>query len=152
MKYLVLAATVVFGLATLPATAAFAAESVDDQISYALAAVPGGTQTAWNQVTWPDGTTFIAEDTDGSPTPAAATNCSSGKFCAHSEIHGAGSRLEFSTCPSTNGVSALPRVRSVSNARTSGTVTGLNGTTIIVTVAPATTKNVTKTINKVNCA
>lgn len=137
-------------LSLTPAATATAADTgVGDEIAYALEHAPGGAQTAWNQITWPDGTTLTVEDPSSR---AAAASCTAGKFCAYSGLNASGSHLDFTTCPSTNSVSALPQVRSISNARSSGTVTGRNGTTVIVTVPTSTTKNVTKTIDKVVCA
>lgn len=139
------------GTLALP-TAVSADDGVRSQIAYALQAAPGGTQTARNQVTWPDGTVLTVE-TAASPTrAAAASSCPSGKFCAFTDLNGAGTHLDFSACPSTNSVAALIRVWSITNARSSGTVTGRNGSTVVVTVNPGATKNVTKTIDKVVCA
>ncbi len=135
-----------------PATRALADnDQVTAQVNYALARVPGGTQTSPNQVIWPDGT-ILTVDTGNSVARAAAASCASGKFCAYADLNGAGSHLDFATCPSANSVAALPQVRSIANARSSGTVTGRNGSTVIVTVNPGTTKNVTKTIDRVVCA
>lgn len=126
-------------------------DGVNSQIAYALEIEPGGVQTAWNQVTWPDGTTLTVEPT--TTTRAASTAmCAAGKFCAFDRAGGAGTHLDFTTCPSTNSVAALPQVLSITNARSSGTVTGRKGSTVIVTVNPGATKNVTKTIDKVVCA
>lgn len=137
-------------LACLGAPPASAAgNDVDDEIAYALEHARGGMQTAWNQITWPDGTTLTIEEPIGR---AAAASCTTGKFCAYSGLNASGSHLDFTTCPSTNSVSALPQVRSISNARNSATVTGRNGGTLVVTVPTGATKNVTKTIDKVVCA
>lgn len=138
---------------TIPTTAHADDGDVNLQIAYALQMAPGGVQTAWNQVTWPDGTILTVQSTSSyARSLAAASTCPSGKFCAYTDLNGAGSHLDFSTCPSTNAVSALPRVFSISNNRSSGTVTGRKGSTVIVTVTPGATKNVTKTIDKVVCA
>lgn len=138
---------------TIPTVAHADDGDVNPQIAYALQMAPGGVQTAWNQVTWPDGTILTVEPTvTAAHAAAVASTCASGKFCAYTDLNGAGSHLDFSTCPSTNGVSALPQVFSISNHRSSGTVTGRKGSTVIVTVAPGATKNVTKTIDKVVCA
>lgn len=135
-----------------PATQAHADDDqVAAQISSALAAAPGGTQTAWNQVTWPDGAILTAETASASAR-ASASSCTTGKFCAYTDLNGSGSHLDFATCLSSNSVAALPQVRSISNARASGTVTGRNGNTVVVTLRSGLTKNVTKTITKVVCA
>lgn len=137
----------------IPTTAHADDSDVSSQISYALQMSPGGVQTAWNQVTWPDGTILTVEPTTSlARTAAAVSTCPSGKFCAFSDINGAGSHLDFTACPSSNSVAALPQVFSISNARSSGTVTGRKASTVIVTVNPGATKNVTKTIDKVVCA
>lgn len=137
---------------TIPTAAQADGGDVSSQIAYALKATPGGVQTAWNQVTWPDGTILTAEPTTPiARAAAAASTCPSGKFCAFTDLNGAGSHLDFSACPSSNSVSALPQVFSISNARNSGIVTGRKGSTTIVTVNPGATKNVTKSIDKVAC-
>lgn len=143
---LILAASVL----TAP-NAAFADDGVSAQISYALKNAPGGIQTAWNQVAWPDGAVLTVEPTT-SARAAATAMCAAGKFCAFAKAGGAGTHLDFTSCPSSNSVAALPQVLSITNARSSGTVTGRNGSTVVVTVSPATTKNVTKTIDRVVCA
>lgn len=154
MKIVTAVSAVLLGiiLAGGPSQLAVAQDPVQNQISHALAAVPGGVQTARNQVLWPNGTLLVVPDNDTALTTAASATCPSGRFCAHSQAAGAGARLEFSTCPSTNSVAALTAVRSISNARTSKTVTGRSGSTIVVTVAAGVTKNVTKTIDKLVCA
>jgi len=135
-------------------TSAYADDGdVSSQIAYALQMAPGGEQTDWNQVTWPDGTIFTAEPTTPlARAAAAASTCPAGKFCAFTDLNGAGSHLDFGACPSSNRVSALPQVFSIRNSRSSGTVTGRKGSTLIVTVAPGSIKNVTKTIDRVTCA
>lgn len=94
-------------LAGGPSQLAVAQDPVQNQISHALAAVPGGVQTARNQVLWPDGTLLVVPDNDTALTTAASATCPSGRFCAHSQAAGAGARLEFSTCPSTNSVGRI---------------------------------------------
>jgi len=137
----------------IPTTAQADDSDVSEQVSYALQVAPGGVQTAWNQVTWPDGTILTVEPTTRLARAAAvASTCPSGKFCAFSDINGGGSHLDFTACPSSNSVAALPQVFSISNARSSVTVTGRKGSTVIVTVNAGATKNVTKTIDKVVCA
>lgn len=157
MKIATALSTVLLGMSLAggaSAQSAVALDPVQEQVSYALATVPNGVQTAWNQVVWPDGTLLVVPDGDPFlPTPAAAAaTCPSGKFCAHSQPTGAGARLEFSACPSTNSLAALTSVRSISNARSSGTVTGRKGSTIVVTATAGSTKNVTKTIDQLVCA
>lgn len=132
-------------------TAAFADDNASSQVAYALEMAPGGIQTAWNRVVWPDGTVLTVEPSNTARAGATAT-CASGKFCAFANAGGAGTHLDFSSCPSSNSVAALPQVLSITNARSSGTVTGRMGSNIVVTVNHGATKNVTKTIDKVVCA
>lgn len=148
---LLIALIVTASILSIP-TAAFADDGVDTQITYALQMAPGGVQTAWNEVAWADGTILTVAPASATAYAAAAAACPSGRFCAFSDPNGTGSRLQFTTCPSSNSVAALPQVLSITSARSSGTVTGRKGSTVIVTVNPGTTKNVTKAIDRVACA
>lgn len=150
---LIASATIGIGLVLVPALQAHALSSTDAQIAHAMAAVPGGVQSSPNEVVWPDGSRLVVVGNDPwGPTPAAATACPTGKFCAYANTNGTGTRLEFTACPSSNSLAALEATLSIANARSSGTVTGRNGSTIVVTAAAGTTKNVTKTIDKLVCA
>lgn len=140
-------------LASVTPISAQALSAVDPQITYAMTAVPDGVQSGPNEVVWPDGSRLVVvSDDDAQPTPAAAGTCPTDKFCAYNKTNGTGTRLEFTACPSTNSLAALDVTRSIANSRSTGTVTGRNGTTIVVTAAPGTTKNVTKVIDKLVCA
>jgi hypothetical protein len=153
MHRLPLFAALLFTASTLAVpTAASAADGVTSQIAYALQMAPGGVQTSWNQVTWSDGAVLTVEPTNILARASATSTCPSGKFCAFTDLNGAGTHLDFSACPSSNGVGALTRVWSIANARSSGTVTGRSGSSIVVTVSPGAVKNVTKVVDKVVCA
>jgi hypothetical protein len=165
---LITAAALVLALPTQvgPAPSAGLESATSSEVSYALEAMPGGVLTAPNEVTWPDGTVLVvvpdgrAVDVAGSrvsesgrvAAPSVASNtCPSGKFCAHSAFDGTGTRLEFQTCPSTNSLAAMRVVKSVSNARTRGTVTAQDGSTVIATATAGTMKNITKAVDRLVC-
>lgn len=145
-----LLAPLVLGAAVVATGAqAATASPTSSEIEYALSAVPGGVQTAVNQVTWQGGT-ILSVGSESSITPASAP-CPSGKFCAFSGPSGTGSRLEFTACPSSNGVGALRQVLSIGNSRSSGVVTGRQGGIVLISVYPGGLKNVSHVIDNLTC-
>lgn len=82
MKIVTTVSAVLLGiiLAGGPSQLAVAQDPVQNQISHALAAVPGGVQTARNQVLWPDGTLLVVPDNDTALTTAASATCPSGSW------------------------------------------------------------------------
>lgn len=137
------------------ATTAPASTPMQQRVNSALAAEPGGVQTAWNEVSWADGT-IVLTLAPLAPTFAVAaqvSNCASGKFCAYSAVGYGGNKLTFSTCTSNLSVAGLQApVRSIANSRTSGTVTAYNGSSPVLTVAAGTGKNTLATVTSLSCA
>ncbi|OJX94656.1 MAG: hypothetical protein BGO96_00795 [Micrococcales bacterium 73-15] len=123
------------------------------QLVDAVIAEHGGTQTAWNEVSWDGGATVLtlAPDAVGGITPFAAVgSCASGKYCAYSGSNLTGSKLTFSTCGS-HSVTALPSVGSIANARSSGVVVALNGVIFVAAQDPGGWKNVSGTVKQIGC-
>lgn len=114
---------------------------------------PGAVQTGWNEVTWDDGAVILTIAPGGGLAPTAAVgNCASGTYCVYSGQNRTGSKLTFSTC-ANHSVSPLGGpVRSMANARSSGSVVAKNGGAVVLTVATGTSKNTTATITHANCA
>jgi len=135
MKTLVVGAFVLglAGFGALPAVAAPApATTVQQQIDDVMVRYPGGVQVSETTVSWEDGAILL---TLASPTGRAIGSCATGSYCAFSATNYGGTRLAFTGCSATttsNSLSALGgTVRSVANARTSGTVRAMNGTVIV---------------------
>lgn len=125
--------------------------SMQTRVDYVLANYPGGVQSEWNEVTWSGGDVVLTLSSGQLQARAAVGTCASNKHCVYSGPSQTGSKLTFSTC-SNQSVSALGGpVRSLTNARSSGSAQGKNGGTVVLTVAPGTSKNTTATITQVSC-
>lgn len=143
----ILTATALLTLA-VPMSTAHADNPLQDQIETVIATY-GGEQIAPNQVSWDDGDITLTLST-GTTTRAVGT-CATGKFCAYSQLNQQGSKLTFTTCTAPNSTSPIGSVRSVANARTSGTVTAYNGSAAVLTVAAGRTTNTGATITRLGC-
>ena len=149
---LVSSATLLVALAAVPAQATQTAtqKAVQQQINAALAATPGGEQTSANTVEWNDGDIILTVASNLST--QAVGSCATGYICAYSSTNLLGTKLSFGSCASYS--TSTITVRSVANARSSGTVRGKNnaGTTLI-TVAAGSQDNSTPTgITQVTCS
>lgn len=149
----------VFG-STLPAHASQPGieETMQERIDQTLADYPGGTQIAWNEISWDDGEsilTLASETLRTNPHIAllAVGDCPSGRFCAYSAASYGGSRITFSTCTSNHSPSALGSpVRSLANSRSSGAVRAYNSSnTLLATANAGTGTNVGGTTTKLSC-
>lgn len=134
------------------AAPATAPTSMQQRVNTALIETPGGIQTAWNEISWDNGDVVLTIAPEGLITASTVGTCESGKFCAYAKASYSGTKLTFSTCTSGLSVTALPQVRSIANARSSGTVTAYNGSTLVTTVAAGTGKNTTGTITSLSCS
>ncbi|PPF41870.1 hypothetical protein C5B85_18285 [Pseudoclavibacter sp. AY1F1] len=127
---------------------------VDEIVTYALDAVPGGHATGEHTAYWPDlGMTLLSEEASASPSrdrQRAVGSCASGNVCAYSGSSLSGSKLSWSSC-GTHSTAALGSVRSIANGRTSETLRARNGSTVLATATPGTQKNVSGTARTVNC-
>jgi len=108
------------------------ADSLQQEIDDALARYPGGVQVSPTTVSWEDGAVLL---TFPSATDRAIGTCATGSYCVFSGTRYGGTRLAFTGCSATttsNSVSSLnSAVRSVANARTSGTVRVMDGITVV---------------------
>ncbi len=155
LTLLVSAATALTTAAPAAALGSTTSTPMQQRVNAALAAEPGGMQTAWNEVSWDDGRIVLTLAPPALPWEVAAqvSNCASGKFCAYSAAGYGGNKLAFSTCTSNLSVSALGApVRSIANSRTSGTVTAYNNGTYVTTVAAGTGKNILVSITSLSCS
>lgn len=129
-RLVVLAAIGVLSLGMIaPSMAAYAAEDsgLQDRVDAVLAEFPGGTQTMANEISWDGGQMILTLATgDDSFAARAVGSCATGYYCAYSGYNLSGSKLSFSACNTTQSTSALSVVRSIANARSSGSVQGKN--------------------------
>ena len=139
-------------LTAVPAQAAQTAtrQAVQQQINAALTATPGGEQTSANTVEWNDGDIILTVASNLST--QAVGSCATGYVCAYSSTNLLGTKLSFGSC-ATYSTSTIT-VRSVANARSSGTVRGKNNAgTTLVTVTAGNHDNSTPTgITQVTCS
>lgn len=125
--------------------------SMQERIDQVLAEHPGGTQISQNEVAWDDGDVILTLASGGISTFAVGS-CATGKFCAYSGTFLSGSRLTFSSC-GTHSTTALGAVRSIANARSSGSVQGKNSSnSVLVTVGAGSSNGSTPIgVTKVSC-
>lgn len=147
-------ATLATVLTVLALTLAPSAAADDPSMQERVEAVideHGGVQSGWNEVTWDDGDVVLTIEPEGFA-PFAVGNCATGRYCVYDGQNRTGSKLSFTSC-ANHSVSPLGSpVRSMANARSSGSVVAKNGSTIVLTVAVGATKNTTATITHANCA
>lgn len=153
----------------LTSTAAVADPAMQARVD-AVIAQYGGTQTDWNEVSWPDegvvldlsptsppanavaASTQLVPHLD-SATASATASCSSGTHCVYSGATYTGNRISYSSCSSSQSVAALGgSVQSIYNARSNKTIKAYNGSTVVATVSANSGKNVSGTITKIGCS
>lgn len=158
---LVLTCATVSALIVGLAAPAFARETATNEMDTILAAVPGGSVIDDRTISWNEGTIVLtlAADrarsaaTDG-PAVAAVGSCPTGSYCVFDGASLTGSRLAFTTCGTTQSTAALPgSVRSLANARSSGTIAGQNsaGSTLSTVAAGGSVASAPAGIVKVRC-
>lgn len=120
------------------ATAARAAQQPDvhPDVAYALKAEPGGVVVNYFTAEWPESGMRIEVSVT-----FAVGSCATGAICAYSSAAQAGTKLSWTTC-GTKSTSALSTVGSIANARTSGTLLALQGTTSRASASAGTYANV----------
>jgi len=146
-----LAALTMLFLAGAPAQAT--ESDLQARIDLALAEFPGGVQTSSTTVEWEDGAIELTLAPEGI-TPFAVGSCATGKYCVFGGTNLGGSKLSFTACDTTYSTAALlGSVRSMANARSSGTVKGKDSAgTVLATVNAGGRLNVAPTgIKQVTC-
>lgn len=150
------AVTAAILFALTPAGAWAADSPTDDQMQARVDAVIdeyGGTQTAWNEVTWDAGAVVLELGTDFVPF-AGTDDCASGRYCVYSRTGYEGTKITYSACPATytSFTPLLGSVRSIKNDLGSGTVRAYNGNTLKAALTPGNgTSNVTN-VTKLTCS
>lgn len=139
------------------AIASYLPTDMQERVDAILDANPGGTQIAWNEVSWDKGSVIVTLAQSGGSDDiepfASVGGCASGSFCAYDQTGYKGDKITYSSCTSDHSLAALPgAVRSVANSRAAGTVRVYAGTTLLATAAPGTGTNVTGTTTKLSCS
>jgi hypothetical protein len=119
-------------LAGVAAASADQGATVQQQIDYALVAVPGGIQTSENTVEWDGGTevlTVLISNSVGS--------CATGSFCAFGAVNLGGSKLTFTSCTVHSTAALSGGVHSIANATALGTVYSETSGGTVLSVVPA---------------
>ncbi|GAB2456344.1 hypothetical protein GCM10027029_17590 [Conyzicola lurida] len=130
------AALLLMGLGAAPASALPEEDQgLQAQIDGVLADFPGGVQISATTVSWDGGAILL---TFPSPGSRAIGTCATGSYCAFSSTNYSGTKLAFTGCSAEGTANSLAQLggsaRSIANARTSGTVRAMNGTTIVHTL------------------
>lgn len=141
-KALPLALSLLFTLC-LTATPAHAAEPpsspLQQRVDEVLAKFPGGEQVAPNAVSWEKGA-IVLELAEGTTAARALSGCTGGAYCAWSANGFSGSKMTFTACSSGGTLVSLAplgapgNMNSIANARGTGTVTAIYGTTVVYAV------------------
>lgn len=126
--------------------------TMQDRIDYVIATHPGGVQIDWNEVAWENGDVTLTLSTEEtSASRAAVGSCASANYCIYSGSNMLGSRVTFSSCgPHRVNMLGAP-VRSIANARSSGSVQAKNGSTVVKTVSAGAYSNLTATTTTIGC-
>ena len=133
----------------LSVSTAAQANTLDPRIAYALSAEPGGVVTSASTVEWPRlGMTLTLPS--GTSPRGLSSKCPTGLLCAFGASDENGARLTWATS-GTFATTALAQVRSVANARPTGTVQARNGTIILASAAAGNYANVSGSVTNVRC-
>lgn len=147
MKRSIAAMALALGLVVSAPAAAHAAKTapsdVHPAVAYALSTEPGGIVTGYASAEWPHlGMTLDVAAANSDPVSVFAVGtCATGSICAYSDGGLAGVKLSWSTCGSKS-TAALATVGSIANARSSGTLSAREGTTIRASAGVNTYANV----------
>lgn len=138
--FAVLAALATAALTLAPLTANASEAKVDAtmqaRVDAVLAENLGGIQIGVNEIAWQGGAVILTlAPEDAEIAPFAVGSCSTGSFCAYSGYSLSGSKLSFTTC-ATHSTTPLGAVRSVANARSSGSIKAKNSSgTVLSTIS-----------------
>lgn len=118
-----------------------------------LAQYPGGEQTNWNEVNWQDGEVIMTLVPDDLSVAPLAATCTTGRFCAYDGSNYNGNRISFTTCTSQHSVAQLVGpVRSMYNARSSGTIRAYAGSSLLASATAGQGRNVSGTTSHISCS
>lgn len=151
--FLAVLATALIGVLALSPAAASASEHepVDPEIAAVLAEVPGGIVIDANHAVWPAlDLTMTVPTEDRSAALSSVGPCSTGRVCAFSGSSLSGSQLSWGTC-GYHSVPSTFTVRSIADARSSGSLQALSGSTVLATVYAGGWANVSGTTTRLRC-
>ncbi|WP_247630335.1 hypothetical protein [Microbacterium croceum] len=142
----------VFAIGSVPVAAAAAEPLIDPapEIAEMLDVVPGGILLDSHHAVWPELDMEMTVPRSSGVSARAVGACATGKICAFNAPFADGSALSFGTC----GVHSIPSnfsVKSVANARSSGTAQARNGTTVLKTISAGTYQNTSGTVTNIRC-
>jgi hypothetical protein len=129
--------------------AAAHADTVDPQITAAVASVPGGQIVDDHTAYWPSLTMTLTV-----PDPRlrdAVGSCANGSVCAYSGAALTGSKLSWTTCSTFSTTALGAPVRSIADARSTGNLQARNGTTVAATASAQSWASVAGTTDNVKC-
>lgn len=122
---------------------------VAPEVAHALEVEPGGVIIDYWNAAWPElDMTFTVPS---AVSRAAIGNCASGRVCAFNGYGASGSYLSWGSCGSHSTAALSGSVRSIANARSSGTLHARNGTTVVASAGPGATTNVYATVTNIYC-
>ena len=126
------------------------ADSVDPQITAALQAVPGGEVLDDHTAYWP-ALTMTLTVSDRRLREAVGA-CPNGSVCAFGGVSLTGSRLSWTTCSTFSTTALGVPVRSIADARSTGSLQARNGTTVVATANAQSWASVTSASDNVKCS
>jgi Peptidase inhibitor family I36 len=133
-------------LAAGPATAD---DTPDPRITAALAEHSGGEVIDAHTAYWPD--EHMTLHVDNPLLRVAVGNCPNGSICAFSGTNIGGSRISWTTCGTYNTSTLGAPVKSIADARSTGSLQARSGTTVLATAIAQSWDNVTGTTDNVRC-
>jgi hypothetical protein len=146
-----IAVGVALALSTPAMAGATQKDDVHPDVAYALASVPGGVADGYYSATWPE--TGMRLDVPQAMLRAVGS-CATGSICAYSGSNLTGTKLSWTTC-GQKSTAALSQVASIANARSSGTLSARQVTTVRAWASANSWANVPSTywtaITNVNC-
>lgn len=151
MKFKVISViALVIGALTLSVGPASAeTERVAPEVAFALQVQPGGVVVDYWHAEWPElGMTLTVPSTSAR---AAVGACANGRVCAFNGYGATGSFLSWSGCGSHSTAALSGSVRSIGNARSSGTLHARNGSSVVASAAPGKSANVYATVTNIYC-
>lgn len=128
---------------------AASADDLDPRIVAALAAEPGGQVVDDDTVVWPD----LGMELQLAPVNSRSVGtCATGMHCAFQGTNMTGSKLSWSTCSASHSAAALPTVKSIANARSTGSSKARSAAGgVLATASAGGWANVSGTVSYVSC-
>lgn len=123
---------------------------VDPLVAAVLDEVPGGVVIDGRHAVWPKLDMELTVPAASGLSSWSVGSCTTGRICAYSNTSLGGASLTFGTC-AVHTIPSSFAVKSVANARGSGSVQVRNGSTVLKTVAAGGWSNVSGTVTNLRC-